>query len=113
MNLKGKRFRAQSNSTGGTVNTDTEMHFTEDGDVILGTYRGGSILQGQVMGRWTGEMRMEMCYHCLTRSDAIQAGRAKASFDRTSDGRLAMALNWQWLTGDRTKGQSYWVADDD
>lgn len=113
MNLKGKRFRAQSNSAGGTVNTDTEMHFTDDGDVILGTYRGGSILQGHVMGRWTGEMRLEMCYHCLTRSDAIQAGRAKASFDRTSDGRLAMALDWQWLTGDRTKGQSYWVADDD
>lgn len=110
MNLAGKRFFAQANTANGTIDTDTQMHFTEDADVIIATYSGGSIVTGHVLARWSGEMRIDMCYHCLTASDAIQAGKAKAYFDRTSDGRLAMRLDWQWLTGDRTKGESYWVA---
>ena len=113
MNLTDRMFRAQANSAGGTINTETRMHFTEDSEVVLAHYSGGSIVRGQVLGRWTGDMQMEMVYHCLTRSDALQAGRAKARFDRTSEGRLAMSLSWQWLTGDRTKGESYWVADQD
>lgn len=113
LNLVGRCFRAQANTANGTIDTETEMRFTEDGEVIHATYSGGSIVSGFVLARWSGEMRMDMCYHCLTASDALQAGKAKARFDRTSDGRLAMRLDWQWLTGDRTKGESYWVAAPD
>lgn len=110
LHLVGKRFLAQANTANGTINTETEMHFTEDADIIRASYAGGSIVRGDVMARWTGAMQIDMCYHCLTASDALQAGKAKAHFDRTSDGRLAMRLDWQWLTGDRTKGESYWIA---
>ncbi|MFK7915977.1 MAG: hypothetical protein AB8B93_18840 [Pseudomonadales bacterium] len=110
LNLAGKTFRAQAETAQGTVDTETTMVFTQDTDVILATYQGGSIVTGYVLARWTGTMQVAMCYHCLTASDALQAGKGKARFDRTSDGRLAMRLDWQWLTGDRTRGESYWIA---
>ena len=112
LHLEGRRFLAQANSANGTIDTETEMHFTQDADVILATYSGGSIVDGRVLARWVSQTHIDMCYHCLTASDALQAGKAKGHFDRTSDGRLAMRLDWQWLTGDRTSGESYWIARD-
>jgi hypothetical protein len=33
------------------------------------------------------------------------------SFARNADGRLCMHLDWQWLTGDQSKGASEWIRE--
>ncbi len=111
MNLAGTTFRAVSNSKNGSLNTETVMHFTMDEGVVVGNYHGGSILVGHVLGRRLGESDMELLYQGATVSGGIQAGRAQARFARNADGRPSMYLEWQWLTGDRSAGQSEWVLD--
>jgi hypothetical protein len=44
MNLAGTTFRAISNSKNGSLNTETEMRFMADDEVIIGSYRGGTIV---------------------------------------------------------------------
>jgi hypothetical protein len=46
MKLAGATFRAVSNSENGNINDETEMHFTSEGEVVVGHYSGGAILAG-------------------------------------------------------------------
>lgn len=110
MKLTGMIFQALSNSSQGTINTNTTMTFVSDDESeILGNYHGGTIKTGNVVGRWIDAFTMEMLYHCITVTGELKAGRALASFSRDSDGLMHMHLDWQWLMGDQSKGTSQWV----
>jgi hypothetical protein len=109
MNLAGKTFRLVSNSKNGHVNSETEMRFTADSDIVEGTYRGGKVAAGHVLAKRTSETELEMLYHGATTDGAQSAGKARATFARDEGGLMRMHLDWQWLTGDRSKGQSEWV----
>jgi hypothetical protein len=109
MNLAGMTFRAVANSKNGSLNTETRMRFTGDDPVIVGTYGGGTIVAGHVLGKRIGESEMELLYHGATTTGEIQAGRALAAFVKDDQGHLRMHLEWQWLTGDQSRGQSEWM----
>jgi len=110
MKLTGITFQALANSSNGTLNTDTTMTFVSDDESeILGNYHGGTIKTGNVVGRWLDPSTMEMLYHCITVKSELKAGRAIAIFTHDSDGHLHMHLDWQWLTGDQSKGTSHWI----
>jgi hypothetical protein len=110
MNLTGMTFQALANSSHGTLNTDTTMMFvSDDASEILGSYQGGTIKTGHVVGRWHDPSTIEMLYHCITVTGELQAGRALASFSRDSGGPMHMHVDWQWLTGDQHTGTSQWV----
>ena len=109
MNLAGITFRAISNSKNGSLNSETEMRFTSDDGIVIGNYSGGTIIAGHVLGKRIGESEMEMLYHGATISGEIQAGKARARFALDKANRMRMYLDWQWLTGDQSKGQSEWL----
>lgn len=109
MKLTGLAFRAVGNSKNGSMNTETVMRFTLDEDVIVGSYSGGTIVIGHVLGRRLAESELEMLYQGATNTGQVQAGKAHAHFRPNSDGQMSMYLEWQWLTGDLSTGQSEWV----
>ena len=109
MKLTGLAFRAVGNSKNGSLNTDTVMHFTSDDGLIIGTYSGGTIVAGHVLGKRLGESEIELLYQGATTTHQVQAGKAHATFRPNADGRMSMYLEWQWLTGDQSSGQSEWV----
>jgi len=113
MNLVGKTFRAISNSRNGHSDTETEMRFTSDGGIVEGVYSGGTIEVGHVLAKRSGEFTMDMLYHGASKSGAHNAGKAHATFSKDKEGRIRMALDWQWLTGDQSKGRSEWLLIDD
>ncbi len=108
MNLEGKSFKAYRNSINGSLNSETVMSFTSDGDFISGSYSGGTILEGHVLAKRTSENELEMLYQGATIAGEIQAGKAHALFTEIESDKLMMHLNWQWLTGDQSKGESDW-----
>ena len=112
MNLTGKMFRAISNSNNGNLNTETVMRFTSDDTVITGFYSGGTIAIGHVLAKRINKMELEMLYHGATKEGVHNAGKAHATFSPDDTGRMHMHLDWQWLTGDQSKGQSEWVLTD-
>lgn len=109
MKLTGLAFRAVANSTNGSLNTETIMRFTSDEAVIVGSYSGGTILTGHVLARRITDWEVEMLYQGATVAGQVQAGKARAQFRPNAKGRMSMYLDWQWLTGDGSSGQSEWV----
>jgi hypothetical protein len=109
MKLTGLSFRAVANSKNGSLNTDTIMRFTSDDGLVIGNYGGGTIVAGHVLGKRLGESEIEMLYQGATRDGNVQAGKAHARFRPNAAGQMSMYLEWQWLTGDRSTGQSEWV----
>src|SRR5262245_18129384 len=109
MKLTGLAFRAVTNSKNGSLNAETVMRFTSDDPVIVGSYSGGTIVTGHVLGKRLDESEIEMLYQGATTAGQVQAGKARAQFRPNADGRMSMYLEWQWLTGDRSSGQSEWV----
>jgi hypothetical protein len=109
MNLTGLAFKAVANSSNGSLNTQTVMHFTSDAPVIVGNYSGGTIVTGHVLAKRLSDSEIEMLYQGATTSGQVQAGKAHARFHADAQGRMAMHLEWQWLTGDRSSGESEWV----
>src|SRR5688500_6379593 len=105
MNLAGTTFRAVSNSKHGSINTETEMHFTSDEGIVIGSYAGGSVTTGHVIGKRVSDAEIEMLYQSATSGGEIQAGRAHGRFELDEEGRMHMYLDWQWLTGDGATGQ--------
>src|SRR5688572_1762916 len=99
MNLAGTIFRAVSNSKHGSINTETEMNFMSDDGIVIGSYGGGTVITGHVIGKHVGDSEMEMLYHSANTSGAIQAGKAHGRFALDGEGRMHMHLDWQWLTG--------------
>ena len=112
MTLSGKTFRAIANSSNGTINTDTTMTFvSEDERGILGVYGGGAIRTGQVVAQRKDHSTVEMLYQCVTVTNELKAGRALARFSHTPDEKAYMRLDWEWLTGDQSRGSSEWILE--
>ena len=112
MNLTGTTFRAIHNSANGALDSETTMTFvSESGEAILGVYSGGAITAGQVVATRQDESNANVLYHCVTADGQLKAGEARAHFTRDADGRQRMHLDWQWLTGDGTSGESEWVEE--
>ncbi|MFK7848187.1 MAG: hypothetical protein AB8G77_23060 [Rhodothermales bacterium] len=108
MNLADKTFRAVSNSTNGSIDGETEIRFSADEAFVIGNYSGGAVVTGHVLGKRINDVELELLYQGATSEGLIQAGKAHAVFKAAPDGTMHMYLDWQWLTGDQSKGQSAW-----
>lgn len=106
LRLDDRIFVPVINSENGTVNGNTRFHFWQNSKGFFADYVGGDVAEGHIIGRMTGEMTGQMVYHCLTIDNTLKAGEAKASFITLDDERLAIDIDWQWLTGDKSSGRS-------
>jgi hypothetical protein len=114
MTLAGRTFRAIANSANGTITSDTTMSFTEEDQdgTILGVYSGGNIRHGSVVAIRRTSTGLEMLYHCVTTSGELRAGHALGVIAEDPTDRIErLYLDWQWLTGERSRGSSEWVLE--
>jgi hypothetical protein len=106
MNYDQKTFRGQSNSPNGEVGSQTEFQYFQDGDRLSGEYSGGSIVSGHLLGTVNPDGTLDFYYHHLNSDGILMAGRCHSSPTRDVSGRIVLKESWQWLTGDRSSGQS-------
>lgn len=61
------------------------------------------------MARRCGEAERDMLYDGPRRDGSMAAGQASGRIVPDETGTLRIYLKWQWLTGDRSAGESEWV----
>ncbi|MEM7405836.1 MAG: n-acetylglutamate synthase [Pseudomonadota bacterium] len=105
INYNGKTFRGRTNSANGEVGAATQFEYHQTGQLLTGTYRGGSVRAGQLLGVVHDDDTLTFQYHHLNESGELMAGRCEST-PVILDGRLVMRERWQWLTGDRSAGTS-------
>ena len=106
--LHDKRFVTSGNEHG-VSGTDTVFHYRMDGARITGTYEGGRIREGHLVGRAVDADRVEMLYHCITTDDELLAGWSRGLVSADAAGRVRLDFEWAWFTGDRSGGTSHYV----
>lgn len=104
--LNGKHFRSVANTPNGEVGAETIFHFTQEGSLVIGTYSGGQIVQGQLLATMDKNGVLDMHYQHLNKSGEFMLGKCISTPVVLSDGRLKFHEKWQWLSGDMSSGHS-------
>jgi hypothetical protein len=106
--LHDRRFVTTGNPHG-VSGADTLFHYRMDGPVITGTYHGGRIRDGHLVGRAAGADAIETLYHCVTTDGDLLAGWSRGLVGADAAGRTTLAFDWGWLSGAKGGGQSHYV----
>lgn len=108
MNLDNKKFVTTENKSG--LSSDkTIFHYFQNGTTITGKYKGGSILEGLIIGKQTQDSRIEFLYQCLTIEGELKSGESKGIILETKSGKLKLEFDWNWLNGDLSGGKSEYI----
>lgn len=103
--LNNKRFRSLSNDAHGDVGDETLFHYYQEDDLVWASYSGGTIRQGNIIGRWQKSGKLEIRYQHVSTDNAFKTGKC-LSTPELVDGKLRLHEQWQWTSGDQAKGTS-------
>ena len=106
MNYHDKKFRTVSNSENSEISTDMIFHYKQSGYILTCEYSGGEILQGHLTGLVDNEGIIEMRYHQVNRKGELMTGVCRSEPELMENGKIRLVENWQWTSGDKSKGQS-------
>ncbi|NLR89927.1 MULTISPECIES: n-acetylglutamate synthase [Flammeovirga] len=106
INFHNKRFRAISNTDNGEVDGQTFFHYRQGGDVIWATYHGPSIRMGTLTGVIKNDGTLEFNYQHVNLQHEIMTGFCKSTPFTDESGTLHLKEEWQWTSGDLSKGTS-------
>jgi hypothetical protein len=108
VSIHDKRFVTTDNPHG-VSGSDTVFHYWVDGSAITGTYSGGRIRTGHLVGQVMSAETIEMLFQCLTTDGELLAGQSRGEVTEDAAGRARLEFEWSWLTGDRSGGRSRYV----
>jgi len=106
INYNNRKFRGRTNSPNGEVDRETIFHYHQEDDRLRGTYSGGAIETGQLVGTVQEDGSLNFLYHHLTANGTLMAGECHSEPVPGEDGRLILQERWRWLTGDLSSGVS-------
>ena len=112
VNYDNRVFAVRDNSANGEVGDGTVFRYHQTGDRLTGTYEGGAIEQGHLVGTVHADGSLTFVYHHVTTGGDLRAGRCESEPMRDDAGRLVLRERWRWFTGDRTMGTSELVEVD-
>ena len=106
--FNNKTFALVQNSDNGQVDTETTFKYKQDGDLVTADYFGGTIRYGKIIASLKGD-NLNMLYQCLTTDGELKAGKALAVISKSSEGKIKLQLNWQWLGKENQTGESEYI----
>lgn len=99
--LHNKRMRPRINSANGQIDESTLFHYYQDGEYVWGTYSGGAVERGVLVGKMNEKRNIHFHYIQIGKDGQIGQGVSKSSTEFLNDGRITLYENWQW-SGNRT-----------
>ena len=106
INLDNKKFKTISNSENGALSKDFIFHYKQKGNILTCLYKGGDIVEGQLLGIIAEDNTIKMSYHQINKKDEINTGICFSNILVQSNGKIKIEENWQWTSGDQSKGFS-------
>lgn len=106
MNYHNKIFKSVQNSDNGEVSSSTIFRYFQEDEVLWAEYSGGAIVKGNIIGKVNKDGHIEMRYQHISSDDSFKTGICHSKPEITEDGRIRLHENWQWTSGDQSKGYS-------
>lgn len=101
-----KTFKPVQNAANGEVSSESSFQYKQKGNVVSAEYAGGEILSGHLLGLVDPEGCINMHYHHVNNEGKLMAGFCHSKPELLPDGRIRLHEQWQWTTGNQTKGSS-------
>lgn len=105
-NLEGKIFRSVKNTENGEVGADTVFNYHQNKNTVWAEYEGGDIVKGHLVTNALPSGQLDMRYHHINRRGEIMIGKCLSTPLLMSNGKIRFKEEWQWLSGDRSSGNS-------
>ncbi len=107
--IHGRRFVAEDNTHGRSTAETVFEYFVEEDGTITGSYSGGRILTGQLVGRIGEADRITLLFQCVTTSYELLSGTSEGRVSLDGSGVLRLHFEWAWLFGEEGGGTSRYV----
>jgi hypothetical protein len=108
LSIDKKQFITTGNESGLATDATVFCYFEEDA-VVTGTYEGGEIASGQVVGKRLPNNRLALVFQCLTKDGALKSGQSEGFIATNEAGKLTLSFDWNWFNGDQSGGKSFYV----
>jgi hypothetical protein len=106
MNYNNKLFKVVSNTDNGEVSVQTFFRYIQIGDIVTSTYKGGKIKEGHLIGVVNESGIIDMRYHQVNDQNELMTGMCRSVPELMSNGKIRLHENWEWTSGDKSKGKS-------
>lgn len=106
INLNNKQFKGVSNSADGEVSSETVFTYYQEGSIIWGSYGGGSILKGTLMGTTIDDKEFHFNYCHVNQDHELLSGHCQSKIEMTPSGKLRIHESWAWSGGKSGSGTS-------
>ena len=106
MNYNDKIFRLVSNTKNGETCSETTFHYKQIENILTSEYSGEKIKYGHLIGLVDENGNIEMRYHQVNNKNELMTGICKSKPEILENGKIRLYENWEWTSGDKSKGQS-------
>ena len=106
MNYNNKKFKPVKTPNNAEVNESTIFHYKQEGKIITCTYAGGEILKGHFIGTVDKKGNIDLRYHQINKEGILNTGICFSTPEIMSNGKIRLHENWEWTSGDKSKGVS-------
>ncbi|WP_087880531.1 GNAT family N-acetyltransferase [Parabacteroides sp. Marseille-P3160] len=105
-NLNDRIFVSTSKTENGEVSNETCFKFHQKGQSIWGSYSGGDIERGTLIGKFIESDQIYFTYQHLNTNGDIRIGECKSRLEKLPDTGLRIYKSWKWLNGNMSYGES-------
>lgn len=106
MDYNDKKFRPVSTTENGEITSETIFHYKQVGNIVTSEYSGTKVIIGHLIGVVNQEGWIEMRYHQVNTQGELMTGIGLSKPEITENGKIRLHENWEWTSGDKSKGQS-------
>ena len=106
MNYNNKRFRSVSSTENGEITEQSIFHYKQKENVLTCEYLGEGIIIGHLIGLVEPNGNIDMRYHQINTKGQITTGICQSKPEMLANGKIRLFENWQWTSGDCSKGTS-------
>ncbi len=102
----GRLFRPVATNGESDTNSETIFKYEQKRDLLTGTYSGGHISFGHLIGLVNAAGRIDMRYHHLTVDGELKTCVCRSIPEFLENGKIRLHESWQWTSGTCEKGTS-------
>ncbi|MEL7193943.1 MAG: n-acetylglutamate synthase [Bacteroidota bacterium] len=106
MTYHNKIFRAVQNTENGETSSETQFHYQQEGNILFGTYAGGRIVRGHLIGLVDDWGNIDMRYQQINSVGEIMTGTCQSKPEIMENGKIRLHESWKWTSGDLSSGTS-------
>ncbi len=106
IHYEGRLFRPYETGENSDTSSETIFKYHQKGDLLTGTYSGGYVDFGQLIGLVNMAGRIDMRYHHINTDGDLMTGICRSIPEILDNGKIRLHESWQWTSGDRSKGKS-------